>query len=50
MGRGDEGNPITAQLVLVLVCLLTPIALVALGALMLLGAWADSDGADGVEP
>lgn len=38
----------TTQLVLVLVCLLTPVALVALGAWMLLGAWAD--GADGVEP
>lgn len=32
-------------LALVLVCIIVPIALVALGALMLLGAWAD-----GVEP
>lgn len=50
MGRGDERNPMTAKLVLVLVCVIVPIALVALGALLLLGAWADSDGADGVEP
>lgn len=36
------------DITLTLICLLTPIALIALGALMLLGAWAD--GADGVEP
>lgn len=39
----------TVQLALVLVCFIVPIALVAIGALMLLGVWADGDG-DGVEP
>lgn len=39
----------TAQVILTLVCVIVPIALVALGALMLLGMWADSDG-DGGEP